>query len=84
LPFSFKLDATVESNVSGCDDTAPLKLAGNAGAPILIIEGGSGCVPHLFPPPPTVPEFPMGITLLFALAIPLLVLMKKRGIAIPE
>lgn len=84
MPFSFSLNAHVESGVSGCDDTAPLKVATDTtnGAPLVIIEGGNECVPHLFPPPPSVPEFPLGMAALLALAIPTLFLLRKRAISV--
>ena len=77
LPISFTLDATVESGVSGCSDTAPLKVA-SSGASIIQIEGGSGCVPP--PPPPTVPEFPFGLAILMAILAPALLMVRKRAL----
>ena len=37
----------------------------------------------VFPPPPTVPEFPIGMVLLLALAVPALLVLKSRRLPLP-
>jgi len=73
-PWTFTIDATVQ--IGKACDTAPAKIAGNPGQPILILEGGVGGV--CLSPPRGVPEFPLGTTMLFGAAMLGLMLLQSR------
>jgi hypothetical protein len=96
-PWSFLLDATVQAS-STCN-TAPVKINGQSGSPVTILEAGVGgdCTSTTTttstsstggcPPsgcPPPVPEFPVGLLPLLLLAIPLLVLIRKHLVGVPS
>ncbi|HEV2138471.1 MAG TPA: hypothetical protein VGR53_06485 [Nitrososphaerales archaeon] len=87
LPFSFTLNAGVQAGIA-CT-TAPLKVDSNKGVSIIQLEAGTGCSPaSVCPPsgcPPTsgVPEFPLGIFPILLLAIPFMLLLRKRIVSAP-
>jgi hypothetical protein len=71
-PWTFTIDAT--GQLSKTCDTAPAKIAGNGGQPVLILEAGTGgvCSPAL-----GVPEFPLGTTVLMGVAMLGVLLMRS-------
>ncbi len=72
-PWTFPVDATAQAG-KACD-TAPVKIRGNPGQPVLILEAGVGadCTSVS-----TVPEFPLGLFALFAFALPAVLLVRGR------
>lgn len=73
-PWTFTIDATVQAG-KGCD-TAPVKVTGNGGQPVLILEAGTGDVctgttSH------GAPEFPYGMALLLAMSLPILMVLRR-------
>lgn len=89
-PWTFSVDASVQADHS-CD-TAPVKVTGTSGQPVLILEAGVGgsCDPTTTTTtstttdtttttPTGVPEFPAfgGYLLLLGVAVPLILLMRR-------
>lgn len=72
-PWTFNVNATVQAG-QVCN-TAPVKIAGTSGQPVLILEAGQGgdCIS---PPTGGVPEFPTGSIALIAV-LPMLFLLRK-------
>ena len=69
--------------------SAAFPYSGHTGNYVWIVSYGGGGYPSMgplcesmpsssFPPPPTVPEFPLGMAMLLALAIPALLLVRSR------
>jgi hypothetical protein len=73
-PWTFTIDATVQ-RLNPCD-TAPAKVTGNGGQPVLILEAGVGGVCST--PLRSVPEFPLGITIVLGVAMLAVILVRSR------
>jgi hypothetical protein len=76
-PWTFQVDATVQAD-KACD-TAPVKVTGTGGQPVLILEAGVGDV--CSSPPVGVPQFPLGMAALALATLPLLLLIRRFRIS---